>query len=471
MAKKLLPPKNDNLSEWYTSLIQLADLADYGPAKGTMIIKPYGYAIWEFIQKELDREIKAKGIENAYFPLLIPISLLDKESSHVEGFSPELAVVTTGGGEKLQEPLVIRPTSETIMYHAYARWIHSWRDLPLMMNQWNNAVRWEKRTMPFMRTSEFLWQEGHTAHANHDEAIEIQTWAMDMYASTYRNLFAMDGYIGFKSNSERFAGANKTLTYETLMPSGKALQACTSHDLGQNFSKAFNIAFQDEEGGMEYVWQTSWGFSTRSIGGLIIAHGDDNGLKLPPRIAPVQVVIIPAKLTDDVLDYCSSLEEQLKKIGIRTLLDKSDQSFGFKVNSWEVKGAPVVFKVGPKEIDNNQITIQRRDTLLNETIPLGVMGDKTISLLEEIQTDMLESSRRFQKENTRTADSYEEFKTLLNEHKGFIKVFWNDNEKIEKIIKDETKATTRCLIDEKAKGKDFYTGEPSSTIWLFAQSY
>lgn len=472
MTKELLPKKSGDIAEWYTSVIRLADLADYGPVKGTMIIKPYGYSIWEAIQGQLDGYIKAKGVSNAYFPLFIPMSFLQKEKDHVEGFSPELAVVTVGGGEKLEEPLVVRPTSETVMYDSYAKWIQSWRDLPVAMNQWCNIVRWEKRTMPFMRTSEFLWQEGHTAHATHKEAVEMQDWAMDAYAKIYRDLLAIDGYVGYKSSTERFAGALNTLTFESLMPSGKVVQSCTSHDLGQNFSKAFNIKFQDKQGADDYVWQTSWGLSTRSIAALILAHGDDNGLCLPPKVAPIQAVIVPAKLTDEVVDFCNALNVELINNGIRSSLDvRDDETFGFKLNKWEVKGVPVVVKVGPKEVESSKLTCRRRDTLEDIEIKRDDVIDDIKKLFNGIQSSMLSASTKYRDENTRTAKNYDEFKEIMIEHKGFIKVFWNDDPEIEKKIKDETTATTRCKIDEDSSGVDFYTGEPAKDIWLFAQSY
>lgn len=473
MAKEQLPKKSDNISDWYTTVIQLADLADYGPVKGTMIIKPYGYAIWELIQQPLDAMIKRRGIGNAYFPLFIPESFLAKEKSHVEGFSPELAVVTHAGGEELEEPLVVRPTSETIMYHSYAKWIQSWRDLPLMMNQWNNVVRWEKRTMPFIRTSEFLWQEGHTAHVSHDEAAEIQKWAMDIYSRIYRDYLAIDGYVGYKSDSERFAGAETTLTFESLMPSGKVLQSCTSHDLGQNFSKAFDISYQNRTGETEFAWQTSWGLSTRSMGALILAHGDDNGLCLPPMVAPTQVVIVPAKETPAVMDYCESLRLDLLEHDIRAVVDsRDDESFGFKLNKWEVNGVPVVLKVGPKEVASGTITCRRRDTLSDASIAHEGAASSIESTLQDIQRDMLAASTRYRDDNTRTAPDYETFKKLISQHKGFVKVLWNDNQDIEKIIQDETKATSRCRLDGRTEdGVDFYSGEPASDTWLFAQSY
>ena len=359
--KKLLPSKSEFPSEWYTTLIKLADLADYGPAKGSMVIKPYGYAIWENIQNAMNPIMKKKGVGNSYFPLLIPMSLLEKEASHIEGFSPELAVVTIAGNEKLEEPLVVRPTSETIMYNSYAKWVQSWRDLPIVMNQWNNVVRWEKRTTPFLRTSEFLWQEGHTAHSTLQEALEMQHWAMDMYTSIYHDYFAMDGYVGYKSTAERFSGADETLTFEALMPSGKALQAATSHNLGQNFSKTFNISFQAKDGNDEFAWQTSWGLSTRSIGGLILMHGDDDGLVLPPRLAPIQVVIVTVNLSEQELALANELSTNLNNAGISAEIDtRDDERFGFKLNKWEVKGVPIVYKIGAKEVETQSVTAQAR---------------------------------------------------------------------------------------------------------------
>ncbi len=475
-SKKLLPPKTGDLSDWYTSVIAVADLADYGPAKGTMIIRPYGYAIWERVVAALDAEIKAKGVDNAYFPLFIPMSLLQKEADHVEGFAPELAVVTHGGGEELEEKLVVRPTSETIMYQSYAKWVQSWRDLPILINQWNNVVRWEKRTMPFMRTSEFLWQEGHTAHATHDESVAMQQWAMEAYARVYRDFFAIDGYEGFKSISERFAGADNTLTYEALMPSGKALQSCTSHDLGQNFSKPFDISFQDKDGVNQFVWQTSWGFSTRSIGGLILAHGDDNGLRLPPKLAPVQVAIVPVRADDqELVHYCTQLHGSLEKAGIRSKLDlRDDESFGFRLNKWEVKGVPLILKIGGKEVEAKTVSAKRRyDGQELQFAPGESFAGEVQKELDAIQAMMLQASRDHLHAETREAKTYDEFKQLLNEHKGFIKVYWNDDPDVEKKIKEETKATSRCkpLHLQGGEGLDFYTGKPSTDVWLFAQSY
>lgn len=472
MTKSLLPNKQEQPAEWYTRLIQLADLADYGPVKGTMIIKPYGYAIWENIQKEMDILIKQKGVGNAYFPLFIPMSFLEKEASHVEGFAPELAVVTHGGGQKLEESLAVRPTSETIMYDSFSNWIQSWRDLPLQINQWCNVVRWEKRTLPFLRTSEFLWQEGHTAHAEHQEAVDMQKWAMDMYASIYRDCFALDGFIGQKSTSERFAGADDTLTFEMLMPSGKALQSCTSHDLGQNFAKTFDIKYQADDGTEKFVWQTSWGMSTRSIGGLIMAHGDNNGLVLPPRLAPIQVVIVPVKTDEKLLSYGANLKDELLKSGIRVEFDsRDDERFGYKLNKWEVKGVPVIFKIGEKEVEEGSVTAKRRDNSEESTFNKSDVIKSTEELLKNIQSDLLKKSQKINEEGTKEAKSYDEMKQILADHKGFVKVCWNDNPEIEAKIKQETKAVSRCRLGSVESGTDFYTGEPAKDIWLFAQSY
>ncbi len=473
-SKKFLPSKSEEPAEWYSKLLQLADLTDYGPSKGSVIIKPYGYAIWESIQVALNDMIKKRGIGNAYFPLLIPLDLLQKESNHIEGFSPELAIVTQAGNEELEQPLVIRPTSETIMYSSYAKWIHSWRDLPMEMNQWNNVVRWEKRTTPFLRTTEFLWQEGHTAHATHEEAIEVQKWAMESYRTLYRDWFAIDGYVGLKSTSEKFSGADSTMTFESIMPSGKALQACTSHDLGQNFSKSFDITFQDKDDSISYVWQTSWGFSTRSIGALIHTHGDDDGLVLPPKIAPIQVVIVPIQTSEPLLAYAQKINQIMQEASIRSQVDaREDERFGFKLNKWEVKGVPLTIRIGDKELEAESVTVQARFGKERREMALKDTPQAIAEWLKNIQTAMLEKSTKVQKENTRSAKNYDEFKQIMKEHKGFIRVFWNENAETEERIKRDTTATSRCAISSSTNltGTDFITGEPSSTEWLFAQSY
>lgn len=473
MAKNLLPKKSDQPAEWYTAVVRLAELADYGPTKGTMIIRPYGYGIWENVQRAFDDMIKEYDVENAYFPLFIPMSFITKEASHVEGFAPELAVVTHGGGEELEEPLVIRPTSETIINNSFSNWVQSYRDLPLKLNQWCNVVRWEKRTLPFLRTTEFLWQEGHTAHANHAEARQMQKQAMDVYARLYREFFALDGYVGRKSTMETFAGADETLTYEMMMPSGKALQSCTSHDLGQNFAKAFETKFQDENGKEEFVWQTSWGVSTRSIGGLIVGHGDDNGLIVPPKLATIQAIVVPVETSEEILGYCSELRDELKKNAIRARVDdRDDERFGFKLNKWEVKGVPLALKIGKNESEARSVTIKRRDNGEEVTVAFEALSKTVVGLLTEIQANLLQKSTKTKEENTREASTYEEMQQILKEHKGFVKVYWNDNPEIEKKIKTETMAVSRCLLEESAEpGVDFYTGDPSTTVWLFAQAY
>ena len=473
-AKRDLPKKSENLSDWYNKIILMAELADYGPAKGTMIYRPYGFAIWELVQKEMDRLIKERGVDNGYFPLFIPESLLKKEQAHVEGFSPELAVVTIGGGEELSEKLVVRPTSETIMYDAYSRWIHSWRDLPLMINQWNNVVRWEKRTYLFLRTTEFLWQEGHTAHATHDEAWDMVRWAMDMYQKVYRELFAMPGYVGRKSESEKFAGADTTLSFESLMPEGKVLQSCTSHDLGQNFSKAFNISFLNSEGATEHVWQTSWGLSTRSIGGLIMMHGDDAGLVLPPRLAPVQVIVLPVRAEEKVLTSCKEVAETLRASGVRVKVDSLDnESLGSKINKWELKGVPLRIEIGMREIDQGTITAVRRDTGEKLNFLRDNLKTEMQTLLSRVQDNLYQKAEEFLKENTRSVDTYDEFKKTLSINRGFLSAFWCEGAECEAKIKEETKATTRCLpLDTEGQdGICVYCGAKAKHKWLFGQAY
>lgn len=472
--KQQLVKKSENISDWYNRVILQAGLADYGPAKGTMIIKPYGYRIWELMQQEMDKLIKEKGVDNAYFPLFIPESLLNKEKSHIEGFSPELAVVTIGGGEELEEKLVVRPTSETIMYDTYSKWVQSWRDLPLLINQWNNVVRWEKRTYLFMRTSEFLWQEGHTAHATHDESLEMVDWAIHMYEKIYRDLYALPGIVGKKSETEKFAGADMTKTYESLMPGGKALQACTSHDLGQNFSKSFDISFQDKTGQKQFAWQTSWGFSTRSIGGLILMHGDDNGLKLPPRLAPYQVVILPVKAEEDVMSVVGELEKQLKTAGIRVKVDANDdKSIGYRINEWEMKGAPIRIELGKRELENGTVTIARRDTGEKTPVSKEAVLETVQKLLDEIQKSLYASAVKFLEENTFDVSNFEEFKEIMNTTKGFIKALWCEDAECEAKIKEETTASTRCLPDasDEEAGTCVYCGKKAIHRWVFAQSY
>ena len=362
-TKKEITKKSENFSEWYNDVVLKAELADYSPVKGCMVIRPYGYGIWENVQKYLDRMIKKAGVENAYFPLFIPQSFLKREKEHVEGFAPELAVVTIGGGEKLVEPLVVRPTSETMMYEMYSKWIQSYRDLPLLINQWCNVVRWEKRTYLFLRTMEFLWQEGHTVHGTHEESYAEVLRALSMYQEFVEKYLAIPVIKGVKSSNEKFAGALKTTAIEALMSDGKALQVGTSHDLGQNFSKVFKISFQNKEGKEEFGWQVSWGMSTRIIGGLIMMHGDDQGLVMPPMIAPIQVVVIPIDSKNEkLLEYAHKIAEDLEKEDIRVKVDKrTEQTVGYKFNQWELKGVPVRLEIGNKELENNEVTVARRD--------------------------------------------------------------------------------------------------------------
>lgn len=468
-----LPKRSDDLSAWYVSVIEQAKLADYGPVKGTMIIMPAGYAIWENIMSFMDQLIKQKGVKNAYFPLLIPESFLHREKEHVAGFAPECAYVTVGGGEELAERLVIRPTSETIMYESYAKWISSHRDLPMLLNQWNNVIRWEKRTVPFLRTSEFLWQEGHCAHATSKENWEMVLWAIRLYEQTYRDLLAIPGVVGKKSESEKFAGALSTLTFESLMPSGKSLQSCTSHDLGQNFSKTFNVSFQDKDGQNKYVWQNSWGYSTRSLGAMILLHGDDKGLVLPPRVAPTQIVIVPVKNDPILISEAQTIQTLLAK-SFRIKIDNDfTKSLGYRLNQIELEGYPLRIELGNKEIETGQYTIVKRNTGEKLLLDKSNLQQKILEILDQIHQEMLDKAQRFQDENTRTASSYDEFKQILQDHRGFVKVFWNQNSESEAKIKEETKATSRCmpLDQEKTTGKDFLTGEPCTTQWLFAQSY
>jgi prolyl-tRNA synthetase len=474
--KKQLVKKSENFSQWYTQVILKAGLADYAPVKGCMIFKPYGFAIWENIQKVLDEEIKKAGIKNAYFPLFIPEKLLKKEKEHVEGFSPELAIVTIGGGKKLKEKLVIRPTSETIMYEMFAKWVKSWRDLPLMINQWSNVVRWEKRPYLFLRTTEFLWQEGHTVHESHEEAKKEVKRALNTYVELYQKIFSIDGIWNKKSESEKFPGALDTYTYEMLMPDGKAIQGCTSHDLGQNFAKVFNIKFLDKKGKEKLAWQTCWGLSTRSIGALIMAHGDNNGLIIPPKLAPIQVIIIPVfqrKKTDKESEKISKKIKDILK-DFRTEIDaRKEYSVGWKFNNWELKGVPLRIEIGPEEIKTKKATLVRRDNGKKELISFNVLSSKIKETLELIQKNLFLKSARHLKENTKEVFDYREFKSIMQKEKGFLKTFWCENPKCERKIKEETKATTRCLSSEASKeeGKCIYCLRKAKNKWIFAQAY
>lgn len=474
---KSITKKSKDISGWYNDVIEKAQLAEHGPVKGTIIFRPKGYALWEAIQKNLDIKIKDLGAQNAYFPLFIPYSYLQKEKEHVKGFSPELAVVTHGGGEKLKEPVVVRPTSETIMYEAYSRWIQSFRDLPLIINQWNNVVRWEKRPYYFLRTTEFLWQEGHSAHQTNELAQEMVDNALKMYVDFYQQILGLFGFAGKKSESEKFAGATSTLTYEMLMPDGKIVQGATSHNLGQNFAKAFKVQYQDDQGKQQFVSQTSWGLSTRSIGAMILAHGDDNGLVLPPLIAPLQVVIIPivTKSADNkaINSLAKKVYELLEGHNVRVKLDDSDQSAGWKFNQYDLEGVPIRIEIGPTEVRQKAVSIKLRDGNSYPSIKLEQLSGTIEKLLEQLQVTLLSKSKRFTEQNTRQADNYPQFKEIMNTNRGFIEAFWCEDPECEAKIKEETKATTRCLPLEaiEANGECVYCKRPAKHRWLFGQSY
>ena len=470
--KKEITKKSEDFSRWYTSVILKAELADYAPVKGCMVIRPYGYALWEGVQKYLDKAIKDSGVQNAYFPLFIPYSFLEKEKEHVKGFSPQLAVVTHGGGKKLEEPLVVRPTSETIMYSMFAKWIHSHRDLPLKINQWCNVVRWEMRTYLFLRTMEFLWQEGHTAHATAEETQEEVLLRFKMSRDFVEGVLAIPTVTGRKSDAEKFAGAEATYTVEALMPDGKALQCGTSHNLGQNFAKVFGIQFQDEKGQLRYVHQTSWCLSTtRIIGALIMAHGDDNGLVLPPKIAPIQVVVVPIDSTDEEqLRYAKDVAAESHFAHIDS---RPQHTPGYKYNEWELKGVPLRIEIGKREVEEGVVTLVRRDT--GEKVKCQMSNAKTEveKTLEEIQKSLYQKAQKFLEEHTREAGDYEEFKKIMNGSRGFIKAFWCGSAECEQKIKEETKATIRVIPfeSEKASGNCILCGQPATSKTLFAQSY
>lgn len=467
----MLTKQSEDFSKWYNEVVLQADLADYAPVKGCMIIKPYGYAIWENIQKIMDIEIKKLGVNNVYFPLFIPERFFKKEAEHVKGFNPQVAWITHGGGKKLEEKLAVRPTSETIMYDSFQKWIHSYRDLPLKINQWANIVRWEMRPRLFLRTLEFLWQEGHTAHATEKEADEMAMSALKMYQDFVENCLGIYCVSGKKTEAEKFAGANYTLTIETLMKDNKALQMGTSHQLGQNFSKSFNIQFLNEKSQKNYVWQTSWGVTTRMIGGIVMSHGDDKGLILPPKIASYQIVIIPISEESNVKKYISKTEKYLSNQNIRFYTDWRNQTPGWKFHEWELKGAPLRIEIGPKEAKENKITFVLRDTLKREIVSLKQF--KPEKLLDDLQKRLLEKSKKFTLENTREVKSYAEFKKTIKEKGGFIKTHWCGNEKCEKEIKNETKATIRCIpFNQKNKtGKCIKCGKEAKTEVLFAKAY
>jgi prolyl-tRNA synthetase len=479
MSDLKLPLRSEDFSEWYNQLVLRAELADYAPVRGCMIVRPYGWALWEKITEQLDRRFKATGHVNAAFPLLIPRSFIDKEKSHVAGFSPELAVVTIGGGEKLEEPLVIRPTSETIIGHAYAKWIQSYRDLPVLINQWNSVVRWELRTKLFLRTLEFFWQEGHTAHATLEEA-EFETRQMlDIYADFAIKEAAVPVIPGRKSDSEKFAGADITYSIEAMMGDGKALQAGTSHNLGQNFAKAFEIRYLDKGGVLQYCWTTSWGLSTRFIGAIIMVHGDDQGLILPPRIAPFQAVIVPIYKTDEekasVMDAARKIRAELVAAEIRVKLDERDgMSPGFKFNDWEMRGVPLRIELGPKDVAKGSVVLARRDRPGKEGksfVPQAGLSGAVKTMLSEIQQALFDRALAFRKSNTAEPKDYGEFKTAVE--RGFALAHWCGSEDCEGKIKEETKATMRCIPLEQSgePGKCIFCGQTSKEKAIFAKAY
>jgi prolyl-tRNA synthetase len=491
MAKELTS-RSENYSQWYQDLVVKADLAENSAVRGCMVIKPYGYAIWEKMQAELDRMFKETGHVNAYFPLFIPKSFFSREADHVEGFAKECAVVThyrlktdeVNGGvvvdpeAKLEEELIIRPTSETIIWNTYRNWIQSHRDLPLLINQWANVVRWEMRTRLFLRTTEFLWQEGHTAHATREEAIEETLKIINLYADFAENYMAMPVVKGFKTERERFAGAVDTYTIEALMQDGKALQSGTSHFLGQNFAKAFDVKFANKEGREEYVWATSWGVSTRLMGALIMAHSDDNGLVLPPRLAPVQVVIVPVYRALEQLEVISGrvkdIVSQLKAKGISVKFDDNDNKKpGWKFAEYELKGVPVRLAIGPRDLENQTVEVARRDTLQKSTVPLEGIAEYIENLLDEIQQNIYMKALDFRSNNTVRVDNWEEFKEMAANKGGFILAHWDGTPETEDQIKNETKATIRCipLDNVQEDGVCIYSGKPSKQRVIFAVAY
>ncbi|MBN3583670.1 proline--tRNA ligase [Algoriphagus aestuarii] len=491
---KGLPKRSEDYSLWYNELVKKADLAENSAVRGCMVIKPYGYSIWEKMQAELNRMFKETGHTNAYFPLFIPKSYLSKEASHVEGFAKECAVVThyrlknaeDGSGvivdpdAKLEEELIVRPTSETVIWSTYKNWIQSYRDLPLLVNQWANVVRWEMRTRLFLRTAEFLWQEGHTAHATAEEAKAETLQMMNVYAQFAEDFMALPVVRGRKSANERFAGADDTLCIEAMMQDGKALQAGTSHFLGQNFAKAFDVKFATKEGGLEYVWGTSWGVSTRLMGALIMAHSDDNGLVLPPKLAPIQVVIVPIYRKDEefeaISEKANEIMADLRKVGVSVKYDNRDtHKPGFKFAEYELKGVPLRIAIGPRDLENGTIEIARRDTLTKEQFELASLpiAEKITGMLEDIQKSIYEKAFTFREEKTTEVNSWEEFKEVLENKGGFISAHWDGTSETEEKIKDLTKATIRCipLARKEEAGTCILTGKPSEGRVYFAKAY
>ncbi|PIE35313.1 proline--tRNA ligase [candidate division KSB3 bacterium] len=479
MAKQKITKQGEDFSKWYIDTVLSADMADYAPVKGCMVVKPYGYAVWEHIQQSLDKMFKETGHENAYFPLFIPESFLHKEAEHVEGFAPECAVVTHGGGKKLEEPLVVRPTSETVIWSMYGKWIKSYRDLPILINQWANVVRWEMRTRLFLRTTEFLWQEGHTAHATEQEAIDEVQKILDIYATFAEEYAAVPVLKGRKTEKEKFAGAVYTLCVEALMKDKRALQWGTSHQLGQNFAKAFDVTFQNASGTLEHVWATSWGVSTRMIGGLIMVHGDDKGLRIPPKLAPHQAVIVPIYYNDDdrkiVMQNVHEMTAMLRP-DIRVKVDDRDNyKPGWKFNEWELKGVPLRIEIGPRDVAANHVVIARRDKSPKEKEIVSFDGLKTSiqGMLDDIQQSMFDAALQFRAENSHNVDSYDEFKDMNENQGGFLYAHWCGDSECEQCIQEETKTTIRCIPfgQEEEEGTCIYCGKPSTMRVPFAKAY
>jgi len=475
MAERITPRKTD-YNRWYTDVIIQGKLADYSPVKGCMVIRPNGYAIWERIQQILDRMFKETGHVNAYFPMFIPESFMKKEAEHVEGFAPECAVVTHGGGEKLEEPLYVRPTSETIIWSMYKKWIMSYRDLPILINQWANVVRWEMRTRLFLRTTEFLWQEGHTAHASYEEAEEETRRILEIYRKFAEEYMAMPVILGRKSEAEKFAGAVHTYSIEAMTQDAKALQAGTSHNLGQNFAKAFDVKFQDKDGELKYVYATSWGVSTRLIGALIMTHGDDNGVIIPPKLAQIQLVIIPIwkeSNRDQVLDYTGDIYQKLKPHFSVKLDDREQYKPGYKYVEWEMQGVPLRVEIGPRDVENNQVMLVRRDTREKIPVPMDNLIPRIQETLDRIQQDLFNRALEFRKANTYQIDDYREFQKVIEEKNGFIEAHWCGSPDCEEKVKDDTKATIRNIPFERAEesGKCIVCGKPSEGRVIFAKAY
>ncbi len=476
-----LTPRSENYSEWYTQVVLRAEMADYAPVRGCMVVRPYGWTLWENIQQALDKRFKATGHQNAAFPLLIPMSFLEKEKQHVEGFSPELAVVTVGGGQTLEEPLVVRPTSETIIGYMYSKWIKSYRDLPVLINQWGNVVRWEMRTKLFLRTLEFYWQEGHTAHATAEEAEAETRQMLDVYYDFAVNEAAVPVIRGVKTEREKFAGAERSYTIEAMMGDKKALQSGTSHNLGQNFAKAFDIQYLDENNELQYAWTTSWGLSTRFVGAIIMTHGDDQGLILPPRLAPIQVVLVPiwkkAAEKEAVLPVARELAARLKETGLRVEVDDTDnRTPGWKFNYWEMKGVPLRVEIGPRDVAKKAVVLARRDVPGREGkifgVPMEEAPARITQMLDEIQAALLQRATEFRDANIHDVASYEELKEVVGAG-GWARGWWAGTSEEEARIKEETGVTIRCIPFEQPEGSGrcLYTGRPAEKVALFAKAY